>query len=647
MRAPLAAAAPGRSSAAVLRPIHAGDVSIGGGLWAERQRVNREVTIPYGFEQLERAGNFENLRLAAGASEAAYAGLPHPFMDSDVYKWLEAAAWEVGRSPSPALEAMADRAIELVAAAQDADGYLDTYYQVLRPAPRFTELPMGHELYCAGHLIQAAVAHARATDRTDLLDVAVRLADHVDGVLGPAGRPGVCGHPEIEMALVELYRLTGRERYLALATCFLDRRGHGLLGPGLFGPAYYQDERPVREARTVTGHAVRALYLACGVTDAFLETGERALLDAAVAQWEDMVGTRMYLTGGVGSHHRDESFGDPYELPPDRAYCETCAAIAGVMWSWRLLLATGEARYADLIERTLYNGFLAGVSLDGRRFFYVNPLQVREGHHVPKNRRGAAERQEWFGCACCPPNVMRLLSTLEHYLATTAAHAVQLHQYVPGTLRVALEGGDVVELETVTDYPWSGRVEVIVVATGRGPWSLALRVPEWCRGASLTAGGERRRDLPAGAYATVSRAWQPGDRAVLELPMPARLTEPHPAVDAVRGCLAIERGPLVHCLEQVDAPAGVALADVAVVRGGDLREGFRHDLLGGVVTVRADGLAMGPHRAPGWPYRDVSCADPPRQARPVTLTAVPYFAWANRAPGPMRVWVPGAPRSSR
>jgi len=642
VRPPLAAAAVGRDSAAVLRPIHAGDVRIVGGLWAERQRVNREVTIPYGFEQLERAGNFENLRLAAGASEAAYAGLPHPFLDSDVYKWLEAVGWEVGRSRSPELEAMADRAIGLVAAAQDADGYLDTYYQVLRTAPRFTELPMGHELYCAGHLIQAAVAHARATDRTDLLDVAMRVADHVDEVLGPRGRPGVCGHPEIETALVELYRLTGRERYLALATCFLDRRGHGLLGPGTYGPAYYQDDRPIREARTLAGHAVRALYLAAGVTDAFLETGERALLDAAAAQWEDMVATRTYLTGGVGAHHRDESFGDPFELPPDRAYCETCAAIASIMWSWRMLLATGEARYADLIERTLYNGFLAGVSLDGRRFFYVNPLQVREGHEVPRNRRGGSQRQEWFGCACCPPNVMRLISALEHYVATTAARAVQLHQHVPGTLRVTLEGGDTVELETVTDYPWSGRVEVIVVGTGKGPWSLALRVPGWCRGASLTAGGERRDDLEPGAYATVTRAWQAGDRVVLELPMPPRLTEAHPNLDAVRGCLAIERGPLVYCLEQADAPAGVALADVAVLAGAEPRDGFESELLGGVVTVRAEGLAMSPHREAGWPYRDTGCPAPQRQARPVTLTAVPYFAWANRTPGPMRVWIPVA-----
>jgi uncharacterized protein len=627
---------------AVLRPLGAGEVAITGGIWAERQRVNREVSIPYGEEQLERAGNFENLRLAAGASTAAYAGLPHPFLDTDVYKWLEAVGWELGRAPSPELTAMADRAVALIAAAQAPDGYLDSYYQVLHPELRYVELPMGHELYCAGHLLQAAVAHARTAGRTDLLDVACRVVDNVDAALGPAGRPGVCGHPEIEMALVELYRLTGDPRRLALATCLLDRRGHGLLGPDPFGPRYYQDDRPVREATTVTGHAVRALYLACGVTDAYLETGERALLDATAAQWEDMVETRMHLTGGVGSHHRDESFGDPYELPPDRAYCETCAAIASVMWSWRLLLATGQARYADLVERTLYNGFLAGISLDGRRFFYVNPLQVRAGHEVPKNRRGAAEREGWFGCACCPPNVMRLLSSLEHYVATAGGRSVQLHQYMPGTVRAELDGGERVALEVATDYPWSGRVEVTVLQAGGGEWSLALRVPAWCGRATLAAGPEPAREVAPGAYATATRCWRPGDRAVLELAMPARLTEPHPEVDALRGCVAIERGPLVYCLEQVDLPEETALADVSIDPRARLRDARQPGLLGGVVTVGGEGLARTPAGRAGWPYRPAG-AGADRPSRPLAVTAVPYFAWANRTPGPMRVWIPGAP----
>jgi DUF1680 family protein len=627
----------GDGSCALLRPIGAGEVEIAGGLWAERQRINREVSLPHGAEQLERAGNYENLRLAAGTGTGTYAGLPLPFLDSDVYKWLEAASWELGRAPSPELEALADHAIGLVAAAQTEDGYLDSYYQVLRPDARYVELPMGHELYCAGHLVQAAVAHARVTGRTDLLAIAVRVVDNIERALGPAGRAGVCGHPEIEMALVELYRLTGEDRHLALARCFLDRRGHGLLGPGTYGPEYYQDERPVREATTVAGHAVRALYLACGVTDAYLETGEQTLLEASIAQWEDMVATRTYLTGGVGSRHRDESFGDPYELPPDRAYCETCAAIASVMWSWRLLLATGQARYADLIERTLYNGFLAGVSLDGRSFFYVNPLQLRADHRRPWNNRGSAARAGWYKCACCPPNVMRLLSSLAQYLATTSDEGVQLHQYAAGSLRTAFAN-----LDVATDYPWSGRVEVTVSRTGSEEWSLALRVPAWCRGASLTVAGEVRRDLAPGAYAIVARSWSAGDRVVLELPVAVRLTEPHPRLDSVRGSLAIERGPLVYCLEQVDLPAGVELADVSLTAGGELGEGFESDLLGGVVTVRAEGVSTNAGEWGDWPYRDVRGAGSVRPGEPVTLAAIPYFAWANRVPGPMRVWIPGA-----
>jgi DUF1680 family protein len=643
---PAAVAAVGEGSHAVLRPLGASDVAIGGGLWAERQRINREVTLPHGAEQLERAGNYENLRLAAGTSQGAYSGLPLPFLDSDVYKWLEAVSWELGRAPSPELAALADRAIDLVAAAQAEDGYLDSYYQVLKPGVRYAELPMGHELYCAGHLVQAAVARARMTGRTDLLAIATRFVDNIAAAIGPAGRPGICGHPEIETALVELYRLTGDERHLELARCFLDRRGRGLLGPGTYGPAYYQDDRPVREALTVTGHAVRALYLACGVTDAFLETGERALLDASAAQWEDMVATRTYLTGGVGSRHRDESFGDPYELPPDRAYCETCAAIASIMWSWRLLLATGEARYADLVERTLYNGFLAGVSLDGRSFFYVNPLQLRAAHQRPWNNRGSAERAGWYRCACCPPNVMRLLASLQQYVATAGPRGVQLHQHVPGAVRATLAGGDAVELEVATGYPWSGRVEVTVARTGGGEWSLALRVPGWCRGARLSAAGEERGDLAPGAYATVTRSWRPGDRVVLELPVAARLTEPHPRVDAVRGCVAIERGPLVYCLEQVDLPAGVELADVALAPGAGLREGFEPDLLGGVVTVRAEGVRRSTAEWGGWPYRDPGHRAAGRPGEPVPLTAIPYYAWANRTPGPMRVWIPGATSAS-
>jgi uncharacterized protein len=302
-------------SRVTLRPLGTEHVRIGRGFWADRQQRNREVTIPAGYDQLEQAGNLDNLRIVAGRAGGSYRGLL--FNDSDVYKWLEAVGWELARERSAELERRAAETIELVAAAQGDDGYLNSYFTLVQPQSRFENPQMGHELYCAGHLIQAAVAHARGTGDTVLLGVAQRFADHLHQRFGPGRRPYVEGHPEIEMALVELYRLTGEHRYLELAVHLIDQRGHGWLGPGMFGAAYYQDHEPVRSATTVIGHAVRALYLAAGVTDAYIETGDESLLAAMTRQWEDMVSHKTYLTGGVGSRHRDEAFGDPYELPPD------------------------------------------------------------------------------------------------------------------------------------------------------------------------------------------------------------------------------------------------------------------------------------------------------------------------------------------
>lgn len=584
--APVASVVPTAEASTTLRPLGSGAVRIEAGFWAERQRLNREVTIPAGWEQLERAGTLDNFRIAAGRAEGEFRGFR--FADSDVYKWLEAVGWELGRAPSTELERLAREATELVAAAQEADGYLNTYCRLTDPSWRYTDLALGHELYCAGHLLQAAVAHARAGDGGALLAVARRFADELDATFGPGRRDGLDGHAEVEPALVELYRVTGERRYLELASVLVERRGHGHLNANPRGAVYSQDHEQVRASTSLAGHAVRALYLMCGVTDVAVETHDVELLDVAVRLWDDTAATKTYLTGGLGSRHEDESFGEAYELPPDTAYCETCAAIASVMWSWRLLLATGDARYADSIERTLYNGFLAGVSLDGRRFFYVNPLECR----------GGDERQEWFACACCPPNAMRLLASLDHYVATETDDGVQVHQYATGTIVAGVAG-----LRVETGYPWRGRVEVEVVATRPGPWTLSLRVPAWCEGARLAVNGEQVDAAP------VRRVWSAGDRVVLDLPLAPRLTAPHPRVDAVRGCLAIERGPLVYCLEEADAP-GADLADVVLDPDAPLGETERPDLLGGVVTVEAQ------------------------------ATAVPYFAWANRGPGAMRVWIP-------
>ncbi len=616
--------APTASARVRLRPLDPAGVQILGGLLGDRQRVNRDVTLFRGAEELERAGTLENLRLAAGRATGSRQGMV--FSDSDVYKWLEAIAWELGREPSPELEALARQTIELVAAAQEPDGYLNSYGQVVDPSWRFTDLEMGHELYCAGHLLQAGVAFVRATGDVSLLTVARRFADLIDEVFGDGRRAETDGHPEVEVALVELYRQTGERRYLALADTLTSRRGFGMFAGGRFELPYYQDAEPVRDAGSIVGHAVRALYLAAGVTDLYAETGDDALLASMLRQWDDLASTKIYLTGGVGSRHYDEAIGDPYELPPDRAYCETCAAIASIMWNWRLLLVTGESRFADLLERTLYNGFLSGLSLDGGSFFYSNPLQSRNGER----------RHRWNPVACCPPNIMRLLASLHHYLATTGGGGVQLHQYATSTIRTVVPDAGPVELAVETDYPWSGSVTVEVVAGGDAEWTLSLRVPAWARGAVVDG-----RSVAPG-YAELTRRWRPGDRVLLELDVSPRLTAPNPRIDAVRGCLALERGPVVYCFEAGDLPAGADLADVALQTDPAPADSGPLAPLGGVPGVSVEGIVRDHD---GWrqiEYVDVRELPRGGSAARARLLAVPYFAWANRGDGGMRVWLPSS-----
>jgi len=617
-----ASVAPTPSAHVRLRPIDARGVVIRDGLLADRQRVNREVTLLRGAEELERAGTLDNLRIAAGQASGERRGMV--FSDTDVYKWLEALAWELGREPSAELERLARETTELVAAAQEPDGYLNTWCQVVDPTWRWTDLEMGHELYCAGHLFQASVAFARTTGDTTLLSVACRFADLVDQTFRTGTETGTDGHPEVEVALVELYRQTGRGRYLQLADTLTARRGHGMFADGRFDLDYYQDAEPVRDARSIVGHAVRALYLAAGVTDIYAETGEEALLGSMLRQWDDLTAAKTYLTGGVGSRHYGEAIGDPYELPPDRAYCETCASIASIMWNWRMLLVTGESRFADLLERTLYNGFLSGLSLDGESFFYSNPLQSRNGER----------RHRWNPVACCPPNIMRLLSSLHHYLATVTEAGVQLHQYASSTMRTVVPEAGPVELHVETSYPWSGSVAVEVGSSTDAEWTLSLRVPAWARAATVDG-----KPVAAGEYATLTRRWQVGDRVVLEIDVAPRLTAPNPRIDAVRGCVALERGPIVYCLEQHDLPAGADLADVSLDAAADPVDGGLVAQLGGLPGLSVSGVLRD---TDGWrraEYRDLREL-PATSAAPAQLLAVPYFAWANREGGGMRVWIP-------
>jgi DUF1680 family protein len=614
--------APTAAARVRLRPIDARGVAIRDGLLAERQRVNREVTIPLGAEELERAGTLDNLRIAAGRASGERRGMV--FSDSDVYKWLEALAWEMGREPSAELERLSRETTELVAAAQEQDGYLNSRGQ-LDPAWRWTDLEQGHEFYCGGHLFQAGVAAARATGDTTLLTVSRRFADLIDEVFVQGTDTRTDGHPEVEVALVELYRQTGERRYLTLADTLMSRRGFRMFEGGRFSLDYYQDAEPVRDAHSIVGHAVRALYLDAGVTDIYAETGEEALLASMHRQWDDMTATKTYLTGGVGSRHYDEAIGDPYELPPDRAYCETCASIASIMWNWRMLLVTGESRFADLLERTLYNGFLSGHALDGESFFYSNPLQSRKGER----------RHRWNPVACCPPNIMRLLASLHHYLATTGDGGVQLHQYATSTIRVLVPGVGPVELAVETGYPWSGSVTVEVVASSDAEWTLSLRVPSWARGATV----DGRPAAPG--YEELTRRWRPGERVVLELDVSPRLTAANPRIDAVRGCVALERGPVVFCLEELDLPTGIELADVAVDPRAEPVDSGQVGQLGGLPGVALQGVVRD---VDGWrqtEYRDIRELPSPATS-PTSLLAVPYFAWANRDQGGMRVWIPAA-----
>lgn len=630
------------NSRVAFRPATHGSISAG--LWAERRRVNRDVSVPEGWRHLHDAGNFHNLELAGGLTTGEYVN-DLPFLDSDLYKWLEAIGWaladpELTEGAEARLQDFLDISNLLLGRVQEDDGYLDSYFQVRFPGERFRQLQWGHELYCIGHLIQAAVALHRTTSDGRLLDVARKAADLVTRTFGTENGQvdGVCGHPEIETALVELFRETGERSYLATAQYFIDRRGHGLLGADRFGAHYWQDHLPIRVAPSAEGHSVRQLYLLAGVADVYTETGDDTLRGAAERLWGEMVATKTYLTGGVGAHHTDEAFGDPYELPNERSYCETCAAIASVMFSWRMLLITGEARYADLIERTLYNGFLGGLSLDGTTFIYANPLQVREGH-LSGGNDGDYARKSWFHCACCPPNVMRTLASLEHYVALSNADEIRVHQYIPGTYTAAL-GGGAATLSVATDYPWEGQVRIVVDSAPGEEWGLGVRVPHWAEGVSVQVNGEPATAELREGWLTVTRSWAAGDEFVLELPLDARFTYADPRVDAARGSVALERGPLVYCLEAVDHP-GERLDDI-IIDTSTKPVAVRHaNLLGGVTTLAVRGLQRPRPNGSWWPYSSEASVNAASSGHAtVALTAVPYFAWGNRDEGAMRVWTP-------
>ncbi|RLP97255.1 glycoside hydrolase family 127 protein [Micromonospora sp. CV4] len=620
-----------------LRPLGLDQVRITGGFWAQRQSTNAAATLPHIEHWLERAGWIGNFDLAV-RGDLSRDRRGREFSDSEIYKFLEATAWEIGRTGDAELESRFRAMVRRVAAAQEADGYLNTRFGRPGQAPRWSDLEWGHELYCIGHLLQAAVARARTRPGADdgLFEVARRAADNVCETFGPDGIDGLCGHPVIETALVEFARVTGDDRYLTQAALFVDRRGHGRLSDVEYGREYFQDEQPVREATVLRGHAVRANYLASGAADVAVELKDASLLDAVRIQWVNGVARRTYVTGGQGSRHQDEAFGEDWVLPPDRAYSETCAGVGSVMLAWRLLLADGDPRYADLIERTLFNVVSTSPAADGRSFFYTNTLHRRELGTLPDAdrpslRAAASLRAPWFEVSCCPTNVARTLASLSAYVATSDDEGLQLHQYLPGTVEHRLADGRDLRVSVATDYPHGGQVRVRIESDDDRPWSLSLRVPGWAaQGATLTVDGDTRPVGPG--LVTETRTWRRGDEVVLSLPMAPRFTHPDERIDAVRGCVAVEHGPLVLALESVDVP-GVETVDELRV---DTSQPPR--LVQDRVTVRCWRVHPRDH---DWPYRSEQVESAPTVGE--TLDEVPlveYHDWANRGPSTMRVWLP-------
>ncbi|WP_227379619.1 glycoside hydrolase family 127 protein [Haladaptatus halobius] len=635
------------------------NITITDEFWESWLRAIRENTLRSQYEQLATTGCLDNFRRVIGQSDGKFEGMW--FEDSDAYKWIEAVSHTLSRTDDPELRERLDDVVSLVVDAQADDGYLNTYVMLEAPNLRSTNLNMLHELYCAGHLIEAAVAHHRATGEERLLAVAQALADLVDGVFGPDGRDGTPGHEEIELALVELYRVTDEVRYLDLARFFIDQRGRGTLKrefenqaeqagdediwdgarseffeDGCYDGSYAQDHAPVVEQETVEGHAVRAMYLFAGVADVVLESGGTKLFTALERLWEGMVDRRMYVTGGIGSTHKGERFTEDYHLPNDTSYAETCATVGSIFWNQRMFLLTGDTQYLNLVERTLYNGFLAGISLNATEFFYANPLQVdSDGHalHDVDPIRFSNERQDWFDCACCPPNAARLLASLGDYLYARSAStdAIYVNHFVESEVIFSIRHTDV-RLRQETKYPWAGDVTLRIDVAKSVPFPLHVRVPDWCETVSATLNGEELSVDADAEYLTVDREWETDELAVT-FEMRPELLVAHPTVRADIGNVALRYGPLIYCLEEVDNER--PLHHYAISETGKVEAEFEPGLLNGVVTLTGSARLPATEEWEGTLYRlftDTATVD-------AEFTAVPYYAWANREPGEMRVWL--------
>lgn len=635
--------------------------------WSSYIELVREVVIPYQYEALhdripgiEPSHGVSNFRIAAGRDEGEYGGMV--FQDSDVAKWLEAAAYSLATHRDPKLEEQVDELIDLVADAQQPDGYLNTYFTVKEPEKRWTNLTDCHELYCAGHMIEAGVAHYRATGKRKLLDVVCRLADHIDTVFGPEDGKihGFDGHQEIELALVKLYEVTQEPRYLSLSQYFIDERGtepHFFLQEWeqrgkksfyrsvLHAPhlAYHQSHLPVREQKEAVGHSVRAVYMYTAMADLAARTKDPALLEACDTLWRNMVHKQMYITGGIGSTHHGEAFTTDYDLPNDTVYSETCASIGLIFFAQRMLQLSPKSEYADVMERALFNTVIGSMAQDGRHFFYVNPLEVWPAacRHNPGKAHVKPVRPGWFACACCPPNVARLLSSLGEYVYTMNDDTLYAHLYIGGEAEVRF--GDVpVKVMQNSALPWEGDVALTLQPEQAVEWTVALRIPDWSRGkAGLRVNGQEMNveDITQDGYACVKRVWAPGDTVELAFSMEIHQVRANPNIRGNAGKAAIQRGPLVYCLESVDH--GVPVSSLSLAGDPKLRSRFDPNLLGGAVVIEGAGWL---EETDDWGDEQLYRSSP-KKMLPASLKAIPYYLWGNRGENEMAVWVRELPRT--
>jgi DUF1680 family protein len=602
--------------------------------WARRLQVLREQTLFEIYEQMRQDGHFTAFR---ESWRAGMRPIPYVFWESDISKWIEAASYSLATTPDPQLEAMVDEAIAFLLSLQQPDGYLNLWFTQVEPERRWTNLRDHHELYCAGHLIEAAVAHVQATGKRSLIDAVCRYADYIDATFGPeeGKRRGYCGHEEIELALVKLYRCTGEQRYLRLSQYFIEERGQR---PSYFDlearargeqPAdyemvtyeYNQSHVPIREQHEIVGHAVRAMYLFSAVADLARELGDDSLFAICQDIWQHLYAKRLYITGGLGSSEGNEGFTADYDLPNSAAYAETCAAIGLVMWSHRLLQLDADHRYADVMEQALYNGVLSGLSFDGTAFFYVNPLES-DGTH---------QRQHWFKCACCPPNLARLLLSLGSYFYTVTETDILVHLYAQSSATLTV-GSRRVTLHQQTAYPWDGTVQLVVECDEPTEFGLQVRIPGWCREARLTLAGVEVPVIARKGYARVTRIWQPGESLTLHLSMPVEYVYPHPAIRENVGKIALRSGPLIYCVEHADNP--VPLHQLGVPVDPVFEKQLLTDLSGDIAVLRGTVRLLETEE-----WGETLYQTTPPGSRPFPLTAIPYYAWGQRTHGEMRIWL--------